>query len=662
MITRTLMSISHTTRITVIFLFAVLMLLAASIYWSLHQLESAFSHSQKFSQLKEETQQKITMPLNNYLLKGDAQLLNDISNNINELSRKIETTTSLPLREKRNLVNSINSLNKNVSVTIRAAGKLMNPTTLLIISEHEIMSELLTLNTLNTKHSDRNLQIMYGQEISIIQNKVYNLSNERQAVLSGKSTNDQTLEKAIQEVKIEVEKLALLPSMNITNEITKIRDEDDISALMGWNEATTEDRAILSIETINNINSLVKRYPKEIKNVRDLLLVKEDARKSVKQQLTFLNHQINLAQQSLLDNYHQLRREIQWIMIITIFIIIMSVLYISQLTFKLASIITLSAEKTSALAKGNLSHDLTLKSDLRECISLQESLEGLKTYFQSLIKDIRNQSNSLTRLQESSLHGSNRLTQIIEEQNASTHDTAQKIEQLDISFKEVAVNAKDTTQNTSDSKQNIEKGLEQLNQTCRSLNELTSEAQMTEESISILQSDVKLIENTLSIIRGFAAQTNLLALNAAIEAARAGESGRGFAVVADEVRQLANNTAVSAEQIQTLTNQLIERTNQTVYLIKRQKETVDKTLREAHLTQTSISSITTLISNIHEKSLSIASAAELQSAVSKEIVTAITHTASLSTKSGEEAQNSILFSQQLFEINTRLQKLINHLE
>jgi methyl-accepting chemotaxis protein len=92
-------------------------------------------------------------------------------------------------------------------------------------------------------------------------------------------------------------------------------------------------------------------------------------------------------------------------------------------------------------------------------------------------------------------------------------------------------------------------------------------------------------------ITAVAEQTNLLALNAAIESARAGEHGRGFAVVADEVRNLAIKSKESAEEITSITEQLVQSTTQSVNEMNTCVTLVDEALDQSSVANDSINGI-----------------------------------------------------------------------
>jgi methyl-accepting chemotaxis protein len=123
------------------------------------------------------------------------------------------------------------------------------------------------------------------------------------------------------------------------------------------------------------------------------------------------------------------------------------------------------------------------------------------------------------------------------------------------------------------------------------------------------------IADVIKVITSIAEQTNLLALNATIEAARAGEAGKGFAVVATEVKELAQETARATEDI------------------ARRVQAIQGDTAGA---VEAISEISTIIGQINDYQVTIASAVEEQSATTNEMNRNVSEAA---TGSGEIASN-----------------------
>ncbi|WP_262382649.1 methyl-accepting chemotaxis protein, partial [Acinetobacter guerrae] len=165
----------------------------------------------------------------------------------------------------------------------------------------------------------------------------------------------------------------------------------------------------------------------------------------------------------------------------------------------------------------------------------------------------------------------------------------------------------------------VHTGQTQIEGATESVLRLSENLKQSAESLQELEKDSQNINAILDTIRSIAEQTNLLALNAAIEAARAGEQGRGFAVVADEVRALAQRTAVSTGEIDSLLGGLARRTQDVTRQMQNSLEMSRASVERIDLASKSFEQIRGAVDHIRDQNTQIATAAEEQHHVAEDI-------------------------------------------
>ncbi len=117
--------------------------------------------------------------------------------------------------------------------------------------------------------------------------------------------------------------------------------------------------------------------------------------------------------------------------------------------------------------------------------------------------------------------------------------------QTSAAMEELTASTRNVGQHSIDLSKEAVKMVEEATQTGEML-------ERTTENIARLEDSSRQIGAIIAIINDISDQINLLSLNAAIESARAGEHGKGFAVVAEEISKLADATAQSTKEIETL--------------------------------------------------------------------------------------------------------------
>jgi methyl-accepting chemotaxis protein len=197
-----------------------------------------------------------------------------------------------------------------------------------------------------------------------------------------------------------------------------------------------------------------------------------------------------------------------------------------------------------------------------------ESDKNLRQYerVQGLLSAVRSAWSSLSASSEELLSAAKNSAEVSQSQAASMEEVMATAEQVSAGVESVTQN----TMNQTESIASLLRRMEELSGSVGTMSDqigalfgemrrIAEYAQHGSESIGAMSGAIEKInassgemKNILDIINQISDQTNLLALNATIEAARAGDAGRGFAVVADEISKLADRTASSIKDIDSL--------------------------------------------------------------------------------------------------------------
>ena len=335
----------------------------------------------------------------------------------------------------------------------------------------------------------------------------------------------------------------------------------------------------------------------------------------------------------------------------------LTVLFAWLLTRSITVPISQALEAAEEVAEGNLTRPIKVDGNdeagrlLAAMAKMQDKLRDTLQRIAGSATQLASAAEELNAVTDESARG---LTQ----QNNEIEQAATAVNEMTSAVEEVARNAVSTSEASRNATTSAGDGRDLVQETVSAIERMSGDVQATATLIGDLANESRDIGKVLDVIRGLADQTNLLALNAAIEAARAGEAGRGFAVVADEVRALAHRTQQSTSEIERMIGSIQAGTEHAVDSMRNSTERAESTLNIAKGAGMSLDTINTAIVEINERNLVIASAAEEQAQVAREVDRNLVNIRDLSVQSATGASQTSAASSELSRLAVDLNGMV----
>ncbi|WP_339082845.1 methyl-accepting chemotaxis protein [Pseudomonas sp. TMP9] len=346
-----------------------------------------------------------------------------------------------------------------------------------------------------------------------------------------------------------------------------------------------------------------------------------------------------------------------WVIAVIALALGLTVILAMLLTRSIVAPLAEAVRVAEVVASGNLTQSIEVQGS-DEPARLLGALKTMQQSLRSTIQGIADSSTQLASASEELSAVTEDSTRGLHQQNDEIEQAATAVNEMTSASEEVARNAVSTSEASKESNRTAQHGREQVRQTVDSISSLAEDVTSTASEVEQLAGKVRDISKVLDVIRSIAEQTNLLALNAAIEAARAGDAGRGFAVVADEVRALAHRTQQSTQEIEQMVGGIQQGTDRAVNAMQNSNSRARSTLDVAKAAGQALDEIAVAISQINERNLVIASAAEEQAQVAREVDRNLVNIRDLSMQSSAGANQTSAASQELSRLAVDLTALV----
>jgi len=373
------------TNLNTLLLVAVCLALGATLWWSQQALERPFLLMERYLSLSQQFQNKVARNIEDYLASGDALRLSDANSALETLKAELKP---LPPALADALRPSLENLSTYSNTELLAAGKLAgDPQALLLQAERELGAGLEQLSQYASDPASTEARAYLPLLLTASQHLAKLSLARDKLVSSGRSELAGDVERELDSIQLQARQIDALPLLGVSSKSAS--GTDDFAAMMGLETSDTAQAEDAGVGLKRELNSLLSRYPAELKRTRTQ--IEQRARLSAATHL-----KLDAVQQAIAElepvvraEHGQIQNEVRLIQGLMIGLILLIALLIDTLQRKLARVLTYLAPLLSTWAEGDFSHDIQLGKTNRELRDIESSLNRLRSYLVNLVGTLR---------------------------------------------------------------------------------------------------------------------------------------------------------------------------------------------------------------------------------------------------------------------------------